>query len=175
MNVLTQRNSVDGRCVDDQESILNPGNVNLNTFGKLGGYPIDGDVYAQPLYVSRVKISDTDVRDLLIVATMKNSVFAFDANANDPAHAQIWMTNLGSAVFDPQFVGGEYRDIADPVDPNEPFEKHTSPIGVLGTPVIEAPIDPTGLLPTTGIIYVVTFTVDQTAFNQTKSSSEFKH
>src|SRR5258708_10960010 len=175
MNVLTQRNSVDRRGVNDQETILNPRNVNLNTFGKLGGYPIDGDVYAQPLYVSRVKISDTDVRDLLIVATMKNSVFAFDANANDPAHAQIWMTNLGSAVFAPQFVGGEYRDIADPLDPNEPFEKHTSTIGVLGTPVIEATIDPTGLLPTTGIIYVVTFTVDQTAFNQTKSSSEFKH
>src|SRR5258708_35541007 len=162
MNVLTQRNSVDRRGVKDQETILTPRHGNLNTFGKLGGYPIDGDVYAQPLYVSRVKISDTDVRDLLIVATMKNSVFAFDANANDPAHAQIWMTNLGSAVFAPQFVGGEYRDIADPLDPNELFEKHTSTICVVGTPVIDATIDPTGLLPTTGIIYVVTFTDDQT-------------
>src|SRR5260221_12215250 len=102
MNVLTQRNSVDRRGVNDQETILNPRNVNLNTFGKLGGYPIDGEVHAPPLFVLRGKINDTDVRDLLIVATMKKSVFLVDGEAKQPAHAQISVKKLGSAVVCPQ-------------------------------------------------------------------------
>src|SRR5260221_12165373 len=98
MNVLTQRNSVDRRGVNDQETILNPRNVNLNTFGKLGGYSIDGDVYAQPPYVSRVKNNDTCVGDLLIVATMKNVVFAVEANTNAPLLPTVFVAKHGSAV-----------------------------------------------------------------------------
>src|SRR4051812_19328448 len=39
------------------ETVLNPGNVNLNQFGKLFSTPVDGQVYAQPLYMAGVNIT----------------------------------------------------------------------------------------------------------------------
>src|ERR1700726_851383 len=174
-SILTQRNGSDRKGVNQQPPTLRPTNVNLNTFGKIGSYPVDGDVYAQPLYVARVITGRSKVSNLLIVATMNNTVFAFDANAKNPNNAQVWRSPLGSPVFAPQFVGGAYRDIVDAVDPGAPFRQHTATIGILSTPVIEAQIDPAGVKATTGTIYLVTFTVDDESFQKSHSAAEFKH
>jgi hypothetical protein len=61
------------------ESILTPKNVNAATFGKLFTMPVDGDVYAQPLYVPKLQIPGEGVRDVVFIATERNSVYAFDA------------------------------------------------------------------------------------------------
>lgn len=62
------------------ETMLTPENVNAEHFGKLESLPVDGDVYAQPLYVPQLEIAKQGKRNLLIVATEHDSVYAFDAD-----------------------------------------------------------------------------------------------
>jgi len=66
-----------------KEKALTPDNVNVNRFGKLYTYPVDGAVYAQPLYVSGITINGA-VRNVLYVATMNDKVYAFNADSSLP-------------------------------------------------------------------------------------------
>ena len=74
------------------ETQLTVSNVNVSRFGKLYSYPVDGSVYAQPLYVPGVIIGGT-ARNVLYVATMNDKVYAFDA---DGASAPLWMRDFTS-------------------------------------------------------------------------------
>lgn len=76
------------------ETILKPANVTPNTFHKVGELRVDDKIEASPLYAAGVTTS-TGPRDLVIVATTSNSVYAFDAATN----AQVWMKSLGQAVL----------------------------------------------------------------------------
>ena len=58
------------------EFVLNKANVNPTHFGKLYAFAIDGEAYAQPLYVRGVNLPDGTARNVLYVATMNNSVYA---------------------------------------------------------------------------------------------------
>jgi len=71
------------------ETILEPGNVNAAHFGKAATLSVDDAVYAQPLYVGRVDV-DGSPRSVLYVATMGDSVYAFDAASG----ALLWRTTL---------------------------------------------------------------------------------
>ncbi|HWR35299.1 MAG TPA: Ig-like domain-containing protein [Clostridia bacterium] len=62
------------------EIALSPSNVKTSTFGKLGSYAVDGFVYAQPLYVANVAIPNRGFRNIVYVATLHDSVYAFDAD-----------------------------------------------------------------------------------------------
>jgi uncharacterized protein (TIGR03437 family) len=102
-----------------QETSLSP-QTNWANFGKVGTFPVDGQVYAQPLYVSGVAIGGTNY-NVLYVATMHNSIFAFNADAPQSA-TPLWQVNLGAPVPIGLF---NFTDISPE-------------IGILGTPVIDA-------------------------------------
>jgi hypothetical protein len=76
------------------ETILTPSNVNVNQFGKLFALPVDGHVYAQPLYVANLAIAGGK-HNVLFVATEADSVYAFDSDSNTgPNSTWLWKASL---------------------------------------------------------------------------------
>jgi hypothetical protein len=61
------------------ETILTPRNVNVRHFGKIFTLKVDGDVYAQPLFLAGLEIPGKGRHDVLLIATEHDSVYAFDA------------------------------------------------------------------------------------------------
>ena len=121
------------------EVILNTNNVNPTQFGKLFSFPVDGQVYAQPLYVPGLTFPGKGTRNALFVATMSNSVYAFDADAATGT-APLWHVNFAPPV--------------DPSDfdvPNLPYTDISPEIGILSTPVID---------PVSQTLYVVHYSSD---------------
>src|SRR5450432_2120366 len=136
VDVLTANYDNNRTSANLGEFVLNKSNVNPAQFGKLYFFGVDGDVYAQPLYVRGVNISG-GARNVLYVATMNNSVYAFDAD-EATSTAPLWMRNFGTPVDPTRFSvpGLAFTDILEN-------------IGILGTPVID---------PATSTLYVVHFT-----------------
>src|SRR6266566_143124 len=63
---------------NQSETTLNPLNVTPDSFHKVGELRVDDKIETSPLYVAGVN-TNSGTRDLLIVATTNNTVFAFDA------------------------------------------------------------------------------------------------
>ncbi|WP_373527258.1 Calx-beta domain-containing protein, partial [Nostoc sp.] len=137
-NVTTQHNDNNRTGAELNEVLLNTTNVNDDKFGKLFTRPVDGQIYTQPLYLANVNIPNQGVHNVVYVATMHNTVYAFDAD--DPnASTPLWSISLGPSVKLPDPNIGpypNYRDIA-------------TEVGILSTPVIST---------TTNTLYVVAFT-----------------
>ena len=91
VTVPTWRYDLTHQGQNTKETALTPANVNVNTFGKLFSLPVDGYMYAQPLYVPGLKMSDGLLHNVLFVATENDSIYAFDADSNGGANANpIW-------------------------------------------------------------------------------------
>ena len=106
------------------EKTLTPQNVNAKQFGKLFKFTVDGDVYAQPLYVPDVEIPSKGKHNVIYIATENDSVYAFDAEGNSAA--PLWQVSLASGKG------------AAPVPAREvdcPFIRPV--VGITSTPVID--------------------------------------
>ena len=78
--VLTERGDLTRLGLDDQEPALSPAVVSSGRFGRRIRYPVDGKIYAQPLYLPGLQIGGR-VHNVVIVATEHDSVYAYDADA----------------------------------------------------------------------------------------------
>jgi hypothetical protein len=74
VSVVTYHNNNDRTGVNQSETALSPSTVSESTFGKLFSMPVDGQVYAQPLYVPSVSISGAS-HNVVYIATENNSVY----------------------------------------------------------------------------------------------------
>ena len=143
ISVLTYHYDNTRQGQNPSETLLSPANVNPTNFGKLFAYPVDGYVYAQPLIVTNLNLPGKGVRDVLFVATMNDSVYAFDANNNGDANGGLlWMTNVGVASPSPSpEYGTAYHSVGNlDVVPEE---------GMAAAPVID---------PVSGTMYLDAFT-----------------
>jgi hypothetical protein len=121
---LTWRNDNSRSGVNNRELALAPGTVNSSAFGKLFSCPLDGYAYAQPIYVPNLMIPGSGTHNVIFVATEKDSVFAFDADASPCV--PLWRTSLIPAGS--QAVPTPNMDITSTdIVPS---------IGITGTPVI---------------------------------------
>src|SRR5437870_2388530 len=93
-NVLTANYDIARTNANPAETILTPRTVKRSEFGKLFSLPVDGQIYAQPLYLQHVTVAGHGVHNIVFIATMHNSVYAFDADAPAPP---LWTINLGPA------------------------------------------------------------------------------
>src|SRR6266404_8894967 len=80
------------------EKILTPANVSVSQFGKLFTFEVDGDVYAQPLYVPEVEVPGKGKRNLLFIATENDSVYAFDADGTSTT--PLWHVSFANPAKD---------------------------------------------------------------------------
>lgn len=126
VSVLTQHNDNTRAGWNSNETALTTGNVNSQHFGKVFSLPVDDQVYAQPLVAGGITINN-GVRNVVYVATVNNTVYAFDGD-NGKLY---WQRNFTAPGMRPPrntdmtgACGGTYADF-------------TANIGIVGTPVID--------------------------------------
>ena len=128
------------------ETTLTPQNVNSKEFGKLFTQPVDGAVIGQALYLPGVTIPNAGVHNVVYVATMHDSVYAFDADTATGKNARpLWHRSFLKQGTTPvpialQRCGGVTR---------------WTEVGIVSTPVID---------PVAGTLYVVAKTYENSAF-----------
>ena len=124
--VVTYKNDLARTGQDTHESKLTTRTVNARSFGKHMSYPVDGRVYAQPLYVPHLRIGGA-LHNMVFVATEHDSVYAFDADRIVNA-TPLWQTSF---ISPPGVVPISVNDILK--CPNF----GGSDIGITGTPIID--------------------------------------
>lgn len=142
VSVTTYRNDLSRSGLNPAETILTPANVNQAEFGRLFSLLVDGQVYAQPLYLPLVNIPGRGIHNVVFVATEHDSVYAFEADSAAGLNAApLWHVNLTDSSTGETAV--RMADIfgCPSINPE---------IGITGTPVID---------PSTGTLYVVASTI----------------
>jgi hypothetical protein len=121
---LSWRNDAGLTGQNRRESALSPATLSAGLFAKLSSCPVDGQIYAQPLYVANVAAGGS-VRNLVLVATEHDSIYAFDADAI-PCE-QVWKTSFLEAT----------AGISSVPAAELPGSDITPEVGITGTPVID--------------------------------------
>jgi hypothetical protein len=117
VDVLTAQYNVSRTSSNMQETLLTTTNVNSSQFGKLFSRTVDAPFYASPLIVTNLNIPGVGPRNVVFIATLGDTVYAFDAD--DPTlSGAYWSVKLGTPILRSGYYLGPT-------------------IGVLSTPVID--------------------------------------
>ena len=147
--VLTQHNDNARTGQNLNETLLTTANVTSSSFGKLFSYSVDGQIYAQPLYVPNVNIPGQGVHNVVYVATQNDSLYAFDADGL--SSTPLWQDSFidpASGVTPVACEPNGTRLIACAVYPI---------YGITGTPVID---------PNTNTLFLVARTKEKAKYVQ---------
>jgi F5/8 type C domain/Secretion system C-terminal sorting domain/Fibronectin type III domain len=169
-DVLTQHNDLSRTGWNPNESILNTSNVTPTNFGILYKHTVDDQIFAQPLIATGISVTDPNthtqvIRNLLIVVTVKNTMYAFDAdNGTLNPYWQINFTPAGEIAPNAGDVHAHlcnftYTDFKS-------SGNNTGQIGsfgTVGTPVIDK---------STNTIYFVSRYRDQLVDNTPKNTTD---
>lgn len=147
-SVLTYHNDNARTGQNIAETVLTPANVNASRFGKLFSQAVDGDVYAQPLYVNRLAIANKGIHNVVFVATEADSLYAFDADsAIGPNAGALWHASLLDAAH-----GAAAGATSVDGRPDLSCGSIVPRVGITATPVIDL---------THGTLYVESFSKEQ--------------
>lgn len=150
-NVTTQHidNSRSGSYT--AETQLTPSTVSPSTFSRLFSQSVDGQIYAQPLYMQNVTIGGTS-HNVVFVATENDTVYAFDADTNGGANASpLWKASMLTS-------GHGAASGATAIPQADVSTTDITPIiGITGTPVID---------PSTNTIYLVSASKENGSYAQ---------
>ncbi|HVT91054.1 MAG TPA: PQQ-binding-like beta-propeller repeat protein [Tepidisphaeraceae bacterium] len=83
VSVTTYHNDLSRTGANLQETILTTSNVRASKFGKKHSLQVDGQIYAQPLYVPNLVFQKNGRpvrRNMTYVATQNDTVYAYDAD-----------------------------------------------------------------------------------------------
>src|ERR1700722_9240679 len=144
VSVLSYHNDLARTGQNLNETLLTPASVTSGQFGRLFSYPVDGQVYTQPLYLPGVIIPGKGIHNVVFIATEHDSVYAFDAD-NDLG-APLWRVSFLNAAQG--ITTASAADLA--------CDSITPEIGITATPVIDQ---------ATGTLYVVAMTEDTSSGN----------
>jgi len=139
--VLTWRYDLTHSGANTKETLLTPANVGSDAFGKRFSLSVDDRIFAQPLYVPSLKMSDGQVHNVLFIATENDTVYAFDA---DTKGNPIWKVSLLTTAH-----GAAAGATPVPQSDVAPSQDIGPNIGITGTPAID---------PATNTMYVVSNT-----------------
>lgn len=115
---VTTRSYDNGRSgANTSETTLTVANINTGSFAKLFTLPVDDEIYAEPLYVPNAFGTPNNV---VYVATISNSVYAFDADRG----FLYWHKTYGTPITHANLPGGSCGNYPG------------SNIGLVGTPVV---------------------------------------
>jgi hypothetical protein len=143
-----------------QEYALTTANVNSQTFSQLFSCPVDGLIYAQPLYTANLLVGST-MRNVVFIATEHDSVYAFDADS--PSCVQLWKTSfLGPGVTTMSWLDTANPNVSGASATNDVYPE----IGITSTPVID---------PASSTIYVEAKTKETVGTGCSSSSPCYVH
>jgi len=143
VSVWTSHNDNARTGLNPNESVLTQTNVNMHGFGQIFSQPVDGPIYAQPLYVPNVAITNKGTHNVVFVATMHDSVYAFDADTNVGSNAPpLWQTSFINPAAQ---ITVPLTSDATPAGTSD-CGTFILEIGIVGTPVIDQ---------SSGTLYVV--------------------
>jgi PQQ-like domain len=137
VDVVTYHNDIARTGLNPNEGVLTPAAVTSSKFGLLRTLGVDGNVDAEPLYLSGLTVGGAQ-RNVVFAATEHDSVYAFDADTG----AQIWKSSILGAN---ETTSGDHG-----------CGQITPEIGITSTPVIDRAAGPHGT------VFVVGMSQDQT-------------
>jgi hypothetical protein len=132
--VLTHHNDNNRSGDNLNESLLNAGNVNSNTFGLIYTRPVDDQIYAQPLVMTNVSIPGQGTHNILYVCTVNDTIYAYDAD-DGTVTSPYWQTNFTGTFGGTVAVAPRNSDMTGAC--GGAYVDYSGNMGIVSTPVID--------------------------------------